>query len=59
MLKMAHIHSQNGQMDEVDVLYENGFNDVVVMYHGVKYQAIFNPFTCSYYVDDIYGEIHE
>lgn len=50
------IHSLNA-IDEVNILSENGCNDVIAMYNDKKYTAVFNPFTCLYYVDDIYGEI--
>jgi hypothetical protein len=42
---------------EVAILHENGFNDVVAEYKGVRYTAIFNPFVGIYYVDDIYGKL--
>ena len=29
----------------------------MVDYRGVKCSAIFNPFNCTYYADDIYGRI--
>ena len=51
----AHIHSLDGQMDEITVLKEFGKNSYLVDYHGVKCSAIFNPFNCTYYADDIYG----
>lgn len=56
----AHIHSLNGAMDEITVLDEkqNGRQTTYIAdYRGVKCTAIFNPFTCEYYADDIYGII--
>ena len=55
----AHIHSLDGQMDEITVLEELGNNSYLVDYRGVKCSAIFNPFNCTYYADDIYGIIKE
>ena len=55
----AHIHSLDGQMDKITVLEELGNNSYLVDYRGVKCSAIFNPFNCTYYADDIYGIIKE
>ena len=55
----AHIHSLTGQMDEITVLKELGHNSYLVDYRGVKCSAIFNPFNCTYYADDIYGIVKE
>ena len=52
----AMIHSLRSR-DEVIILHENGVNDVIAEYKGVRYTAIYNGFVCSYYVDDIYGEL--
>lgn len=57
MVMQARIHSLNGEFDKVEILSEHGFNDVVVLYSGIKCTAIFNPFAGCYYVDDIYGQI--
>lgn len=59
---MAHIHSLHGEMDEITVLAErqDGQQTVyLVDYKGTKCTAIFNPFVCEYYADDIYGVIKE
>ena len=56
----AHIHSLDGAMDEITVLDEklNGRQTTYIAdYRGVKCTAVFNPFTCEYYADDIYGAI--
>jgi hypothetical protein len=50
----AMIHSLKAQ-DEVTILHENGNNDVIAEYQGKRCTAIFNPFVCLHYVDDIYG----
>ena len=52
----AMIHSLNAQ-DEVTIISENGNNNVIAEYEGKQYTAIFNPFTCLYYVDNVYGEV--
>ena len=43
----AHIHSLDGN------------NSYLVDYRGVKCSAIFNPFNCTYYADDIYGRLEK
>lgn len=58
----AHIHSLDGTMDEITVLEEitNGRQTTyIVDYGGVKCTAIFNPFTCEYYADDVYGRLNK
>jgi hypothetical protein len=50
----AMIHSLRSQ-DSAIILHENGSGDVVAEYKGKRYTAIFNPFVCLYYLDDIYG----
>ena len=45
------------QMDEVVIVSHLNDNDVVAEYKGAYYKAIFNVFTGSYFVDDIYGFI--
>lgn len=50
----AQIHSLQAQ-DEVTILHEKGNNDVIAEYNGKRCTAIFNPFVCLYYVDDLYG----
>lgn len=51
---MAQVHSLQAQ-DEVTILHEKGNNDVIAEYNGKRCTAIFNPFVCLYYVDDLYG----
>lgn len=53
----AHIHSLNGDMDDITILESLGNNNYIVNYRGVKCTAIFNWFNCTYYADDIYGRI--
>ena len=58
----AHIHSLGGALDEITVLdmKENGRQTVyIVDYCGVKCSAIFNPFNCTYYADDVYGRLEK
>lgn len=55
----AHIHSLDGEMDEITVLEKGGNNSYIVEYRGVKCSAIFNWFNCTYYADDIYGIVKE
>lgn len=50
----AHINSLGGQTDEITVLQQVDDNDYLVDYKGVKCHAIFNPFVCEYYTDDLY-----
>lgn len=50
----AQVHSLQAQ-DEVTILHEKNNNDVIAEYNGKRCTAIFNPFVCLYYVDDIYG----
>lgn len=50
----AQVHSLQAQ-DEVTILHEKGNNDVIAEYNGKRCTAIFNPFVCLYYVDDLYG----
>lgn len=56
----AHIHSLNGQMDEITVLEKDESRPqttYIVDYKGTKCTAILNCFTGSYYADDVYGKI--
>ena len=57
----AHIHSLNGEMDEITIIDKIGDNDYIVDYKGVKCHALFNWFNwfnCTYYADDLYGRIN-
>ena len=54
----AHIHSRNGEMDEIKVIDKVGDNDYIVDYKGVKCHVLFNWFNCTYYADDLYGRIN-
>ena len=55
----AHIHSLNGQMDEITILKELGNNSYLVDYRGVKCSAIFNTANFQYYADDVFGRKKE
>lgn len=52
----AMIHSLR-DVRRVSIVHEDGPNDVIAEYEGIKYTAIFNPFTGLYYIDNIYGRI--
>lgn len=66
---MAFIYSLNkGKfrpevMDEIIILEEcqddRHGKFYIVDYKGVKCTAIFNPFVCAYFADDVYGTIEE
>ena len=62
---MAHIHSLNGEMREIEIVEQETLfghpipNAYIVKYGGVKCTAIYNPLTCQYYADDKYGIIKE
>ena len=55
----AHINSLKGEMDEVKIIEERKQPDnttlYIAEYNGKTCTAIFNPFVCEYYVDDVYG----
>lgn len=60
----AYINSLNKgkitptEMDEITVLEKVGDNDYIVDYKGVKCHALFNPFVCAYFADDIYRRVN-
>lgn len=59
---MAHINSLGGKLDEITVLEEREDGQqktYIVDYRGVKFTAIFNIFTNSFYADDVYGRIEQ
>jgi len=53
------IHSLDGKEDEITVLEKCGDNDYIVDYKGVRCHALFNFFTCQYFVDDIFRRIEQ
>ena len=57
------IHSlmQDGKnnLAEATILKKVGDNKYLADYNGVKCTAIFNPFVCRYYIDDVYGVIKD
>lgn len=55
----AHIHSLNGEIQEITILEKVGDNDYIVDYKGVKCHALFNWFVCEYYADDVYGRVEQ
>lgn len=50
----AILHSSN-LTATVTILEKVGNNQYIAEYRGVKYTAMFNPFSGMYYVDDIFG----
>ena len=45
---------------EVEILEEVGNNDYIVLTpDGVKCHALFNPFTCYYFADDLYRIVND
>ena len=59
----ARIHSKDGALEDVEIIESKCINGcttyVVRLSNGVKCEAIFNPFVCQYYADDIYAVIKE
>lgn len=59
----AYIKSLNHELmtptykDEMTVLEKVDDNDYIVDYKGVKCHALFNPFVCAYFADDVYGRV--
>ncbi len=57
----AYIHSLKDKehdrhvLDEAEIIKCIGDNLYLAEYNGVRCTAIFNFFTGSYYVDDVYG----
>lgn len=54
MKVQAMVHSLKA-LAEVTIISENGCNDVVAEYNGVRCTAVFNGFVGRYYIDDVYG----
>lgn len=54
---MAHIHSLDGEIDEITVLEQRQDGSYIVDYKGTKCVARFNYFVCMYYADDLYEKI--
>jgi len=56
----AMVHSRKGTEEPtaiVTIIEHRDNNTVIAEYNGQRYSAIFNPFVCLYYVDDIYGRL--
>ena len=55
----CYIHSLKkggtNELAEATIIKKIGDNLYLADYNGVKCTAIFNPFVCRYYVDDLYG----
>ena len=58
-LALGHIYSLDGETKEITVLEQIDNVNYIVEYNGVKCSAIFNWYSCSFYVDDKYGIIKE
>lgn len=55
----AMVHSIGAPVNGVEIIAESGNNKVLARYNGVYCTAVFNPFVCMYYVDDVYGILTE
>lgn len=61
----AYIHSlkdrrtDTNKLGEAEIIRRINDNQFLAEYNGVRCTAIFNPFVGRYYVDDIYGILHE
>lgn len=51
-------HSHTQEMVEVKIIkWENGANEGIIVEKedGTRCSAVFNPFVCKLFVDDVYG----
>ena len=61
----AYIHSlkdrktDTNKLGEAEIIRQIGDNQFLAEYNGVRCTAIYNPFVGRYYVDDVYGILHE
>ena len=61
----AYIHSlkdrktDTNKLGEANIIRQIGDNQFLAEYNDVRCTAIFNPFVGRYYVDDVYGILHE
>ena len=61
----AYIHSlknrktDTNKLGEAGIIRQIGDNQFLAEYNGVRCTAIYNPFVGRYYVDDVYGILHE
>ena len=61
----TYIHSLKDQehdrhvLGEAEIIKRIGNDLYLAKYNGVRCTAIFDPFTGSYYVDDVYGQWEE
>ncbi|MDE7243670.1 MAG: hypothetical protein K2O18_06815 [Oscillospiraceae bacterium] len=61
MKVQAYIHSLKDRehdrnvLGEAEIIRKIGDNLYLAEYNGVRCTAIFNPFVCRYFVDDLYG----
>ena len=61
----AYIHSlkdrktDTNKLGVAEIIEQIGDNQFLAEYNGVRCTAIFNTFVERYYVDDVYGILHE
>ena len=61
----AYIHrlkdrkTDTNKLGMAEIIRQIGDNQFLAEYNGVRCTAIFNPFVERYYVDDVYGILHE
>ena len=59
----AYIHSLKATMPPghnmaiVTIVKHGNNNNVIALYRGKYYSAVYNPFVGMFYVDDLYGHI--
>ena len=62
---LAHIHSLNGEKDEITVLRHQKkdgqelSNYYIVRYGEILCTAVLNPFVGEFYADDLYGVVYD
>ena len=58
MKVVAVVHSKD-EIEEVEMLEKRQSDYIVLTQDGTKCTAIWNPFVCLFYADDIYGIIDQ
>lgn len=53
----AFIHSKR-DFAVATLIRQVDTNKYIAEYEGINCTAIFNPITCLYYVDDLYGKVN-
>lgn len=61
VIAMVHSKEQREEVELLETIHEgkNGKYYIVKTNDGVLCTAIFNPFNCIYYADDLYGIVKE